>query len=168
MRRIVSLAVFAAFALAACPKDKKPADKPIAVDTIPEDLGNIKSDIPGAAPDTFTPRQPPGPVVTRSEYPPAPPALLATVNRSQSFSQFCYREQGLKSDPRLSGGVAMLVTISASGVSRATVGNSNWSSGAAGRAVNTCLNEGARRAWKLNPGEVKPGTYVVPLSFSGG
>ena len=60
----------------------------------------------------------------------------------------------------------MLVTVAGEGVSNVGVANSNWSS-SAGTAVNRCLNEKARTAWKLNPGEVKPGKYVVQLSFSG-
>jgi hypothetical protein len=92
---------------------------------------------------------------------------MAAVERSQTFSKFCYQEFGQKSDPSLTGGVAMVVTVDASGVADAKVANDSWSSGS-GKAVNSCLNERARTAWKLSPGAVKSGKYVVQLAFSGG
>ena len=49
---------------------------------------------------------------------------------------------------RLRGGVAMVVTVGAGGITNAAVGNSNWTSGA-GSAVNRCLNEKASIAWKV-------------------
>jgi hypothetical protein len=60
----------------------------------------------------------------------------------------------------------MVVTIGGSGVTDATVGDSKWS-GTAGRAVNRCLDQKAKQAWHVAPGAVKPGRYVVQLSFSG-
>jgi hypothetical protein len=60
----------------------------------------------------------------------------------------------------------MAVTIGGAGVSEARVANSSWT-GAAGGAVNRCLNERAERAWEVNPGVVKPGRYAVRLSFTG-
>jgi hypothetical protein len=95
-------------------------------------------------------------------YPEAPAALMETVNREKSFSRFCYTEFGQKS-----GGVAMIVSVSSSGIDGARVGNDSWSS-AAGKNVNKCLNEKAPLAWKLEAGAVKPGKYRVPLTFSGG
>jgi hypothetical protein len=62
--------------------------------------------------------------------------------------------------------VAMIVTVGSSGISGAEVGNSRWTS-STGRAVNTCLSQKAKQAWKLEPGAVKPGRYVVQLSFRG-
>ena len=157
--------------LLACPRDKREADtiavEPAPVDTM--DLSSVSSNIPEAAPDTFKPRPPePRPRATPSpSIPQAPAALMAAVEREQSFSRFCYQEFGQKADPSLAGNVAMVVTIGSQGVTDARVGDSNWSSSAAGSAVNRCLNEKAGVAWKVGAGAVRPGKYVVPLSFRG-
>ena len=157
--------------LLACPRDKRDADtlavEPPPVDTL--DLSSVSTNIPEAAPDTFKPRQPTPPprAATSSPIPQAPAALMAAVQREQSFSRFCYQEFGQKADPSLAGNVAMVVTIGSQGVTDARVGDSNWSSSAAGSAVNRCLNEKAGIAWKVSAGAVRPGKYVVPLSFRG-
>jgi hypothetical protein len=155
--------------LVACPKDDENAQAPvdtIARDTTTRDLSSIAPDIPPAAPDTFTPPKPePRPQATR--YPVAPAALMEAVEREQAFSNFCYREFGLKSDPRLRGGVAMLVTVGRNGVTAARVAADSWSS-SSGKAVNECLNERAANAWKVAAGEIRPGTYQVDLRFTGG
>ena len=162
--------------LAACPKDKKKgaADSvavapPIVADTTPTDLSSVPTSLPPAAPDTFKPK--PIPKATpRAEpapsYPQAPSALMEAVQRSQTVSKFCYQEFGQKVDPTLSGGVAMLVTVGASGITDARVANDRWSS-RSGKAVNECLNEKAKLAWKLTPGDVKSGKYIVQLTFTG-
>jgi hypothetical protein len=156
--------------LAACPKDDDQSAQ--AVDTIPRDttplnLDSITTALPPPAPDTFTPPkvEPQQPRVTR--YPTAPAALMEAVEREQAFSNFCYREFGLKSDPRLRGGVAMLVTIGRTGVTAARVAADTWSS-SSGKAVNECLNDRAAEAWKVAAGEIRPGTYQVDLRFTGG
>ncbi len=165
MKRFVVFPLFVA--VLACPGEKKVSADTIPLDTMPADLSGVQPDIPAAAPDTFTPRQIPratqgsGPSV-----PAAPPALQAAVEREQAFSRFCYQEFGQKADPTLRGGVAMVVTVSGSGIADARVANDNWSSRAAGTAVNRCLNEKAKLAWKLSPGEVKAGKYVVQLRFT--
>ena len=157
--------------LLACPRDKPDADtltvEPAPVDTL--DLSSVSTNIPEAAPDTFKVRQPTAPprAASTSPIPQAPAALMAAVEREQSFSRFCYQEFGQKSDPSLAGNVAMVVTIGSQGVTDAKVGDSNWSSSAAGSAVNRCLNEKASIAWKVSAGAVRPGKYVVPLSFRG-
>ncbi len=162
--------------VAACPRDKEerteiPVDSTIVADTVP-DLSELSANIPEAAPDTFTPRQP-EPVRRSSggsvapSIPAAPEALMTAVEREQSFSRFCYQELGLKSDPSLSGNVAMIVTVGSGGITGARVGDSNWTSRTAGNAVNSCLNEKAGSAWQLAPGAVSPGRYVVQLSFRG-
>jgi hypothetical protein len=162
MRRSASFPLASAFAvtlaltLAACPADKP---KPVAVvDTTPLNLDSVKTAIPPAAPDTFKPKPMQVPI------PPAPPALLEAVEREQSFSKFCYQEFGQKADPGLAGGVAMVVTVEASGITDARVRADSWSSNA-GKAVNNCLNEKAALAWKPEPGAVKPGRYIVQLRF---
>ena len=171
MRRSLLLLPLA-LVLAACPKDdtaKTPVADTTPVDTTPADLSAVETALPPAAPDTFTVKKPkpaPAAAAEGGSYPSAPGPLMAAVQREQSFSRFCFQEFGQKSDPSLRGGVAMLVTVANEGVSNVGVANSNWSSNA-GSAVNRCLNEKARTAWKLNPGEVKPGKYVVQLSFSG-
>ena len=158
--------------LTACPKDdKKQRDSmPVAVeptDTVTTDLGQIQSNLPPAEPDTFTRRKlPTARPVGGGSIPAAPAALMEAVEREQSFSRFCFTEFGQKSDPTLRGNVAMVVTVGAGGITGATVGDDNWT-GAAGRAVNNCLNQRAKSAWKLAPGAVRPGRYVVQLSFSG-
>jgi hypothetical protein len=163
-------------ALAACPKDKPVArTDSIQVDTTPldttttTDLSNIKSNLPAAAPDTFKPRvlTPSGGGARVASVPAAPGPLMEAVQREQSFTRFCYTEFGQKSDPSLRGNVAMVVSVGANGITGARVGDSNWSGQTAGRAVNSCLNDKAKQAWKLSPGVVKPGSYVVQLSFSG-
>jgi len=155
----------------ACSGDKKsPPVSTVAVappvDTTPTDLSKVQSAIPKAAPDTFT-RPKPQTDALPVDYPPAPPALLATVQREQAFSRFCYEEFGQKADPSLRGGVAVLVTIADNSVEDAKVANSRWSAKAPGEQVNQCLNEKARLAWKLGDASIKSGKYVVQLSFRG-
>jgi hypothetical protein len=160
MRRIVMLP--ALWLLCACPSDKKAAPPALAQDTTPVNLGAVKTDIPPAAPDTFTA---PKPLVrTSTKIPNAPPELLEVVQREQAFSKFCYQEFGEKADPSLVGGVAMVVTVGSEGVNEAHVQADSWSS-KAGKQVNGCLNEKAARAWKIPSDAVKPGQYVVQLAF---
>jgi len=170
MKRLL-LATPLVLVLLACPKDDDenvvPVDT-IARDTTPLNLDSIETALPPPAPDTFT--RPPlntGGTTQRSRYASAPAPLMDAVEREQAFSNFCYREFGLKSDPRLRGGVAMVVTVGRNGVSAARVAADSWSS-SSGKAVNECLNERAANAWKVAPGEVKAGTYQVDLRFTGG
>jgi hypothetical protein len=145
-----------------CPSDKKStAAPPPAQDTMPVDLDSLQSAIPPAVSDSFTP---PPRRRAAARIPPAPAELVAAVQREQSFSKFCYQEFGQKADPSLRGGVAMLVTVDGGGVTGARVANDSWSSDA-GSAVNDCLNEKAALAWKRAAAGVKPGKYVVQLSF---
>ena len=58
----------------------------------------------------------------------------------------------------------MVVTVNHEGISEAKVANDTWSS-RAGKSVNACLEQRAPRAWKPAAGTVKPGKYVVQLSF---
>lgn len=164
------------FGLTGCPKDKPVAKRDtIPVDTTPldtttpTDLSQIHSNLPPPAPDTFTRRKltPTGGSQATASVPAAPGPLMEAVQREQSFTRFCYTEFGQKSDPTLRGNVAMVVSVGANGITGARVGDSNWSGQTAGRAVNSCLNDKAKQAWKLSPGAVKPGSYVVQLSFSG-
>lgn len=160
-------------ALAACPKDKSaqrfPVDTTPLDTTTPADLSQIQSNLPDAEPDTFTRRKltPVGGTRVGASIPAAPGPLMEAVQREQSFTRFCYTEFGQKSDPTLRGNVAMVVSVNAGGITGARVADSNWSGPTAGRAVNSCLNDKAKLAWKLSPGAVKPGSYVVQLSFSG-
>ena len=173
----------------ACPGDRKntaslPVDtaKPdttktvvASADTTGTDLSKIKSNLPTVAPDTFK-QQKLTPATARSggvgtsghtSFADAPTPLVDAVEREQSATRFCYTEFGQKADPTLRGNVAMVVTIGSSGVTDATVGDSKWSSSSAGRAVNRCLDQKAKQAWNVAPGAVKPGRYVVQLSFTG-
>ena len=169
--------------LAACPGDKKkttqlPVDtmkpestKVATTDTTPTDLGTVKTNLPKAAPDTFHQQKltPSGGDVgssSRTSFADAPAPLLDAVQREQSATRFCYTEFGQKADPTLRGNVAMVVTIGNSGITEAHVGDAKWS-GSAGRAVDRCLDQKAKQAWNVAPGAVKPGHYVVQLSFSG-
>jgi hypothetical protein len=169
MRRL-SLAIMC-LVLAACPRDKKIAARDsITVDTTSADttdLSTLQTNLPPPAPDTFHRQKLTAEGVVGSSYATAPSALMEAVQREQAFSRFCYQEYGQKSDPSLAGGVAMVVTVGSQGITDAHVGNARWSSNSAGRAVNRCLNERAKRAWRLEPGAVKPGQYVVQLSFRG-
>jgi hypothetical protein len=164
---IVVAAMVAAFmvGLAACHGDNKVAQTAAPpTDTTHQDLSDLHTALPPAAPDTFTPPKP-QPVVQRPDYPPAPAALMESVERERAFSQFCYEEFGQKMDPSLRGGVAVLVTIEDNTVEDARVANSRWSAKGPGDQVNQCLNDKARQAWKLGDATVKPGKYVVQLSF---
>jgi hypothetical protein len=175
MRLRTSVLPLLLLGVVACPKAKKGGQgdtvavaPPLAPDTTPTDLSSLQTNLPPAAPDTFKPRTPPKQtqVASRPDYPQAPSALMDAVQRSQTVSKFCYQEFGQKVDPTLRGGVAMLVTVGSSGITDARVANDNWSS-RTGKAVNECLNEKAKLAWKLTPGDVKAGKYIVPLAFSG-
>ena len=166
MRRTLLIPIFAAAVALGCPRDKKASPRDTTpIDTTPADLSGLGTSLPPAAPDTFRPRTPPG-GRTGPSVPAAPAALMEAVQREQAFTRFCFQEKGQKSDPSLQGNVAMLVTVGANGVTGARVGDANWSSNA-GRAVNQCLNERAGQAWRLTPGAVRPGQYVVQLSFTG-
>ena len=179
MKRVIFLPLLVA-TLAACPRDKREqsgttADSiPVAaaLDTTPADLSGVQTSLPPAAPDTFKRRTPQRGARTTAgavgapRIPPAPEPLMAAVRREQAFSRFCYQEFGQKSDPTLAGGVAMVVTVGSNGVTSAQVENDSWSS-RAGNEVNRCLNEKAASAWKLAPGIVESGKYVVQLSFRG-
>jgi hypothetical protein len=151
----------------ACPKDEKGPDTTrIPVDTTKADLSNLKVDLPPPEPDTFKAPKAPVEQGPAPSYPAAPDALMEAVEREQSATTFCYNEFGLKNDPNLRGNVTLLVTVGRSGITDARVGNSIWSPSAGGRAVNSCLNEKAKDAFKIAQGAVKPGTYRVPLSFA--
>ena len=162
--------------LAACPKDKPAARDTMPVDTThldtskATDLSAIPSNLPPAEPDTFKQRKLTPPPSSGGggglSVPAAPAELTEAVQREQSMTKFCFTEFGQKSDPSLRGNVAMVVTVGAGGITNATVGDARWS-GAAGKSVDNCLNQKAKLAWKLAPGAVKPGKYVVQLSFSG-
>jgi len=186
--RPASLVPLGVLLLAACPRDKEERAGSVPVDSTltaamapdtapPADLSTLTSNIPEAAPDTFKRRT--AKEIAAAEgrslaaenaatarIPDAPAELLTAVNRELAFQRFCYQEFGQKADPTLAGNVAMVVRIGDSGVSETRVGNSRWTSNA-GQAVNTCLSQKARQAWKVAPGAVKPGQYVVQLSFRG-
>ena len=72
---------------------------------------------------------------------------------------------GILSGYYLKGGVAMVVTMGKKGIEDAKVVDDSWSARGPGRAVNACLNEKAAQAWKPDPAAVKPGQYVVQLTF---
>ena len=161
---------------AACPKDKTAKRDSMPIDTThldttqATDLSQLKTNLPPAEPDTFKQRKLPTATTSSAggglSVPAAPAALTEAVQREQSMTKFCFTEFGQKSDPSLRGNVAMVVTVGASGITNAAVGDARWS-GSAGKAVDSCLNQKAKLAWKLAPGAVKPGKYVVQLSFSG-
>jgi hypothetical protein len=162
-------------AAAGCGGDKKlppvstvaVAPVPPAVDTTPTDLSKLHTALPPAAADTFTRPKPPRYDAPALDYPPAPAALMQSVEREQAFSRFCFEEFGQKADPTLRGGVAVLVTIDGNTVQDAKVANSRWSDKTPGEQVNQCLNEKASLAWKLGNATIKTGKYVVQLSFRG-
>jgi hypothetical protein len=167
MKRI-ALLVVGVLVLSACPGDDEqpPVDTNTVaqIDTTPVSFDSLETNLPPPVVDTQTP--PPAVRQRRAQpIPPAPPALVAAVSREQSFTKFCYQEFGQKADPTLRGGVAMVVTVGASGISEAKVENDSWTS-EAGQAVNRCLNERAKDAWRLSEGAVRPGKYVVNLTFT--
>jgi hypothetical protein len=147
--------------------ERTPGPDTVQIDTTPVNFDSLQANVPPPAPDTFTaPPQPePEPEVRPpARIPPAPEALMDAVRREQSFTQFCYQEYGQKADPALRGGVAVIVTVGASGVTEARVANDNWTS-QFGRAVNRCINERAAEAWRVPAGAVRPGRYQVDLTF---
>ena len=189
MNRKLWLVVPLLLAAVACPSDKRkdtaqiPVDSTkadsataaAATDTAATDLSKVVAKLPTVNPDTFKVRNPPANASVRggnlgdpgrTRFPDAPAPLVEAVQREQGATRFCYTEFGQKSDPSLRGNVAMLVTISNAGVSDARVADSRWT-GTAGRAVNRCLDEKAKQAWNVSRGSVRPGKYVVQLSFSG-
>jgi len=139
-------------------------------DTMPVDLSKVQTSLPPTLPDTFKgparTRRSAGEVVREPPIPPAPPALMDAVDRERSFSRFCYQEFGQKVDPSLRGGVAFVVSVGSSGITAAKVANDSWSSNA-GTGVNRCLDQKAATAWKLTPGAVPAGKYVVRMTFTG-
>lgn len=162
----------------ACPGEKRDraagdsARAAIPVDTTPADLSKVQTSLPPTLPDTFkvpartVTRRSAGEVVREPPIPPAPPALMGSVERERSVSRFCYQEFGQKVDPSLAGGVAMVVTVGSAGITDAKVASDSWSSNA-GSAVNRCLDEKAASAWKLAGGVVPAGKYVVRMTFTG-
>ena len=163
---LAALVAVAALVFLVRPRDEGRVADTQTIDTTPVNLESLQVSVPPPAPDTFKPveSRPLQPEPTRRVIPDAPDALMAAVEREKEFTQFCYEEVGLKTDPTLRGGVAFVVTVGAGGITAARVASDNWTSGA-GEAVNRCLNERARQAWKLRPGAVKAGQYRVPLSF---
>ena len=165
---LVALVAIAALVFLVRPRGDRPvAPDTTPIDTTPVDLTKLPANLPPEVPDTFKPVEPrplPPEQPARRAIPDAPDALMAAIEREKDFTQFCYEEVGLKTDPTLRGGVAFVVTVGASGITGARVASDNWTSGA-GKAVNRCLNERARQAWKIRPGEVRAGQYRVPLSF---
>lgn len=168
MKRI-ALLVAGVFVLAGCPgdDDQPPVDTTTTsqMDTTPVSFDSLQTNLPPPVTDTQTPPPPVRQAARPAAIPPAPPALMDAVSREQSFTKFCYQEFGQKADPTLRGGVAMVVTVSAEGISDARVENDSWTSDA-GAAVNRCLNERAKDAWRLSRGAVRPGKYVVNLTFT--
>lgn len=142
----------------------------VPVDTTPVDLSKVQTSLPPTLPDTFKgparTRRSAGEVVREPPIPPAPPALMEAVDRERSFSRFCYQEFGQKVDPTLRGGVAFVVSVGSAGVADAKVASDSWSSNA-GSGVNRCLDQRASTAWKLAPGVVPAGKYVVRMTFTG-
>ena len=173
-RVIVGVACTAAVVMA-CPGDRRDktgdsARAAVAVDTMPTDLSKVETSLPPTLPDTFKrparARRSTSEVVREPPIPPAPPELMEAVSRERSFSRFCYQEFGQKVDPELAGGVALVVTVGAAGITDARVASDSWSSNA-GKAVNRCLDEKAGSAWKLASGAVPAGQYVVRMTFTG-
>jgi len=170
VRTVVGVVTLAILALG-CPGEKRPkgadsARAAIPVDTTPTDLSKVQTSLTPPAPDTF---KGPAQKVARKAPPPvpsAPPALMEAVDRERSFSRFCYQEFGQKVDPTLKGGVAMVVSVGSGGITAAKVSSDSWSSNA-GSGVNRCLDQKAATAWKLAPGAVKAGKYVVRMTFTG-
>jgi hypothetical protein len=189
MNRKLWLVVPLLLAAVACPGDKNKDTAVVPVDSAKADsakaaaaatadtatdLSKVVANVPKVNPDTFKVRNPPANSrvsggnlnAASTRFPDAPAPLVEAVQREQGATRFCFTEFGQKSDPSLRGNVAMLVTISNAGVSDARVADSRWT-GTAGRAVNRCLDEKAKQAWNVSRGAVRPGKYVVQLSFSG-
>ncbi len=139
-----------------------PAVSPIAAEPAsePVDLSKLQSNIPKASTDTFTFRP-----LRVEQIPDAPQALMDAAERERGISRFCYQEFGQKVNPKLTGAVALVVTVEANAITAARIGADDWSS-AHGKAVDRCLVQKVPQAWKLLPDAgVKDGRYVVQLQF---
>jgi hypothetical protein len=150
--------------IAACGDAPKPeaAKAPVLeVDTGHVDLSGMKANLPPPSADTLTAMKP----FAAKTYPDAPTPLMDAAERESGISRFCYQEYGQKSDPKLVGAVALIVSVDMNVIQNVRLGAEDWSS-KAGRGVNDCLVQKARQAWKLLPGEnVAEGKYVVQLRF---
>jgi hypothetical protein len=171
MRQTALMLLAGSLAIGACsdaPKQaaqaaQTPAPPPeqLASDSAPADLSKLKSNIPAAVADTFTPL----PNLHVKSIPDAPPALMDAAEREEGISRFCYQEYGQKADPKLVGAVALVVTVDGNAIQGVRVGADDWSS-KAGSAVNRCLVQKAPQAWRLLPADrIAPGHYVVQLRF---
>lgn len=168
MRAIRAL-VLASSVAAGCgggaqPKAADAAAAFAAADTQKVDLGAVKTALPPAVNDSFVAPAAP-PKIRIDKIPDAPDAIMEAVQREEGISRFCYQEFGQKSDSKLVGAVAIVVTFDAGKIWSARVGADDWSS-KAGKAVNACIVEKAPQAWKPLPGaRIAPGKYVVQLRF---
>lgn len=156
-------------AVGACggePEAARSAPPALAADTTPADLGALATGLPPAADDTPPADSVVTPVRTARSagWRDAPPALVEVVEREPGALRFCYTEFGQKTAPRLAGAVALGVTVGAAGVEAVRVAASQWVGGAGG-AVEQCLLERAPLAWRVAPGAVLAGRYVVELRF---
>lgn len=126
----------------------------------PVDLSKLQSNIPKASTDTFTFRP-----LRVEQIPDAPQALMDAAERERGISRFCYQEFGQKVNPKLTGAVALIVTVEANVISGARIGADDWNA-PHGKAVNRCLVQKVPQAWKLLPdADVKDGRYVLQLQF---
>lgn len=137
-----------------------PASVPVPAEPAPVDLSKLQSNIPKASTDTFTFRP-----LRVEQIPDAPQPLMDAAERERGISRFCYQEFGQKVNPKLTGAVALIVTVEANVISGARIGADDWNA-PHGKAVNRCLMQKVPQAWKLAPdADVKDGRYVLQLQF---
>lgn len=145
---------------AGAPQAAAPAAVAVPAEPAPVDLSKLQSNIPKASTDTFTFRP-----LRVEQIPDAPQALMDAAERERGISRFCYQEFGQKVNPRLTGAVALIVTLEANVITAARIGADDWNA-PHGKAVNRCLVQKVPQAWKLLPdADVKDGRYVLQLQF---
>lgn len=137
-----------------------PAAVAVPAEPAPVDLSKLQSNIPKASTDTFTFRP-----LRVEQIPDAPQPLMDAAERERGISRFCYQEFGQKVNPKLTGAVALIVTLEANVITAARIGADDWNA-PHGKAVNRCLVQKVPQAWKLLPdADVKDGRYVLQLQF---
>ncbi len=161
------LVLFACGEAPAAKPESAAAPGPVAVAPIasestpaPVDLSKLQSNIPKASTDTFTFRP-----LRVEQIPDAPQPLMDAAERERGISRFCYQEFGQKVNPKLTGAVALIVTLEANVITAARIGADDWNA-PHGKAVNRCLVQKVPQAWKLAPdADLKDGRYVLQLQF---
>ena len=150
---------------AACGGDKPAADagggtnRPFDVDAYKKRQAAFADSVIRSAPSAKKVAEKLGP-----KYEIAPQMLRDSIAvLAQDPKRACYAA-GKAIDPYLAGVVSLWVNMSVTGTDVIRVQESQWSSLAAGVAVDECLNAAAA-TWKLSTALAKPSPYIVQVQF---